>query len=113
MGQADRLRSGQAECVSSAVRPDRVRDSVAARSGRQLLASRVHRVAVAGRLRVSERRAIDLIQAAGVGTIQQLLSTPTDHRDPGLADAMYETLLQQILTDAPGPSGDAIMTAAI
>lgn len=93
--------------------PDRVRDSVAARSGRQLLASRVHRVAVAGRLRVSERRAIDLIQAAGVGTIQQLLSTPTDHRDPGLADAMYETLLQQILTDAPGPSGDDIMTAAI
>lgn len=93
--------------------PDRVRNSAAARSGTQVLASRVHRVAATGRLRVSEQRAINLIQAAGTGVIQTLLSTPAEHRDPGLADAMYETLLQQILTDAPEQAEDHTRTAAI
>ena len=90
--------------------PDRVRQSLAARSGRDVLASRVHRVAMTGRLRVSEQRCIDLIQAAGIGTIQTLLSTPLERRDPGLADAMYQAVLGQILTDVP-PGADSAPTA--
>ncbi|RLV50530.1 TetR/AcrR family transcriptional regulator [Nocardioides mangrovicus] len=81
--------------------PDRVRHSPAAVSGRQVLAARVRRVAVAGRLRVSEERAVDLIAAAGVGAISVLLSTPEPERDRGLADAMYEAVLAQVLDGTP------------
>ena len=81
--------------------PDRVLHSAAARSGKLVLETRVHRIALTGQLRVSEQRAVDLIQAAGVGTIQTLLSTPSDQRDPGLADAMFDAVIKQILTDTP------------
>ena len=81
--------------------PDRVRHSPAAQLGRRVLESRVHRVAVTGRLRVSEHRAVGVIQAAGVGAVQTLLSTLPEERDAGLADSMYEAVLRQILTDAP------------
>ncbi len=86
--------------------PDRVMNSPAARSGRRVLESRVHRVALSGRLRVSEQRSVDIIQAAGVGTIQALLSTPPARRDAGLADAMYDAVLGQILTNVPERSDD-------
>jgi len=81
--------------------PGRGLQSPAAQSGKRVLESRIHRVAATRRLRVGERRAVDLIQAAGIGTIQTLLLTTPDHRDPGLADAMFEAVLGQILTDAP------------
>ena len=84
--------------------PDRVLHSPAARSGKHVLETRVHRVALTGRLRVSEQRAVDLIQAAGVGTIQTLLSTPPDQRDPGLADAMFDAVAHQILTNTTAPA---------
>lgn len=58
--------------------PNRVLHSPAAQSGKQVLQTRVHRVAVTGRLRVSEKRAVDLIQAAGIGATQTLLSTPPE-----------------------------------
>ena len=79
--------------------PDR--HSPAAQAGRRVLESRVHRVAVAGRLRVGEHRAVDLIHAAGTGAVLTLLSTPPEHRDPGLAASMFEAVLRQILTDPP------------
>jgi AcrR family transcriptional regulator len=91
--------------------PDRVIHSPAAQSGRHVLESRVHRVAVTGRLRVSERRAVGLIQAAGIGVIQTLLSTPPDQRDPGLAESIFQAITRQILTDAPErPEGGPIAT---
>jgi AcrR family transcriptional regulator len=93
--------------------PGRVVHSPAARSGRHVLELRVQRVAVTGRLRVSERRAVDLILAAGIGTIQTLLSTPPEHRDPGLADAMYDAVLRQILTDVAEQPNDESMAAAV
>jgi AcrR family transcriptional regulator len=93
--------------------PDRVLDSQAARAGKHVLESRVHRVAMAGRLRVSEQRSVDLIQAAGIGTIQVLLSTPPAQRDSGLADAMYDAVLGQILTDAPGRSSEGLAATAV
>lgn len=81
--------------------PGRLQHSPAAQSGQHVLAARVRRVAMTGRLRVSEQRAADLIQAAGTGAIQTLLATPPGQRDPGLADDMYEAVLRQILTDIP------------
>ncbi|HEY0239188.1 MAG TPA: helix-turn-helix domain-containing protein [Friedmanniella sp.] len=81
--------------------PERVLASPAARSGRRVLESRVHRVATAGRLRVSEQRAVGLIQAAGVGAISALLATAPEQRDTGLAESLYDAVLATILTDAP------------
>lgn len=86
--------------------PNRLAQSPTYRSGLQVLEGKLHRVAATGRLRVSERRAAALVQAAGVGTIQLLLSTPPEQRDPGLAESMYEAVLAQILTDAPTRADD-------
>jgi len=93
--------------------PERVLHSPAARAGKQVLESRVHRVAMTGRLRVSEEHAVDLIQAAGIGTIQMLLSTPPDRRDPDLAGGMLEAVLGQILTDAPERADGGAMATAV
>ncbi len=92
--------------------PTRVARSPAAQSGKRVLEARVHRVAAAGRLRVSEPRAVGMIQAAGIGVIQTLLATPAEHHDPGLAEAMYDAILAQILTDPPDlPEGGSKATA--
>ncbi|WP_433041938.1 TetR/AcrR family transcriptional regulator [Dactylosporangium sp. CS-033363] len=93
--------------------PDRVLDSPAAQKGRQVLEARVHRLAATGRLRVPEAHAIDLIQAAGVGTIQTLLVTPRERRDPSLGDAMMDAVLARILTDAPAEEPDTPTAAAV
>jgi AcrR family transcriptional regulator len=94
--------------------PDRVRQSPAARAGREVLQARIHRVAVTGRLRVSEQRATSLLQAAAIGAIQTLLATPPEDRDSGLAESMCDAVLGQIITDPPAPAaadGDTIATA--
>lgn len=93
--------------------PARVLGSAAARSGKRILEARVHRVAVAGRLRVSEQHAVGLIQAAGIGTIQTLLSSEPGHEDPHLGSAMYEAVLRQILSDAPAPAEDGPLASAV
>lgn len=91
--------------------PSRVQRSPAAQSGMRVLEARVHRVAVTGRLRVSEQRAVDLIGAAGIGTITTVLATPPEHRDAGLAEDMYDAVLQHILTEPPAREpGDARAT---
>jgi len=93
--------------------PDKELQSPAARSGMQILQSRVHRVATIGRLRVSERHAVQLIRAAGTGAIQILLATPPDQRDPELAQGMFEAVLGQILTDAPERADGGSMATAV
>jgi len=87
--------------------PARVLRSPAARAGRSVLAARVHRLAVAGRLRVEEARCVDLIYSAGTGVIQTLLGTPPEQRDPGLAGAMWEAVLGRVLDDAGGSGPEA------
>ncbi|GAA3638503.1 TetR/AcrR family transcriptional regulator [Kineosporia mesophila] len=93
--------------------PDRVLHSPSARAGKRVLEARVHRVARTGRLRVSEERAVNIIQAAGIGTIQSLLTTPPEQRDAGLAGSMYEAVLRQILTDAPAPSENGLLATTV
>jgi len=93
--------------------PSRVLRSPAAQSGQRVLESRVQRVAATGRLRVGEQRAVALIQSAGVGVIQVLLSTPPEQRDPGLAESIYDAVLAQILTDAPVRGDDGQTATAV
>ena len=93
--------------------PDRVIASPAAQAGKQVLAARVRRLATTARLRVTEKRAVDLIQAAGIGTIQTLLATPLEERDPELADAMLDAVLGRILTNASAEAPDGPVATAV
>lgn len=92
--------------------PRRRTRSPAAAAGEDVLRGRVRRVAASGRLRVGEQRAVDLIHAAGTGTILTLLSAPAEHRDLGLADTAYEAVLRAIITNAPdAPAGNTTAAA--
>jgi AcrR family transcriptional regulator len=81
--------------------PRRGEPSPATLEGIQVLRERVHRVAAAGRLRVEEERAVEMIHAAGSGTLLALLEQSPGSRDIGLADAMFDAVSARILTDAP------------
>jgi AcrR family transcriptional regulator len=73
----------------------------AAAAGLGVLRARVHRVAAAGRLRVTERRAVDLIRAAGTGVVFTLIDQAEDERDDTLADTAWDSVCATILTGAP------------
>ena len=77
----------------------------AAATGVGVLRARVHLVAEAGRLRVTERRAVELVQAAGTGVVFTLIGQAPDERDDTLADTAWESVCATILTD---PSTAAI-----
>ena len=79
--------------------PDRAATSPAAAAGLDVLRSRVHRVAAAGRLRVGERRAVELLHAAGTGVVLTLLAVAPRERDLDLADAMWAAASRSVLTD--------------
>jgi len=87
--------------------------SPATAAGLDVLAARVHRLAAAGRLRVTERRAVELIHAGGTGAVLTLLALPPDRRDRGLADTMYDAVMAAVLTDAPARAGDDTVAAAV
>ena len=89
----------------------------AAATGAGVLQARVHRVAEAGCLRVTERRAVDLIRAAGTGVVFTLIDQARDERDDTLADTAWESVCATILTDAStvaitGPAAAAVTLRA-
>jgi len=89
----------------------------AAATGTAILQARVHQVAEAGRLRVTERRAVDLIRSAGTGVVFTLIDQPEDERDDTLADTAWESVRAAILTDAStaairGPAAAAVTLRA-
>lgn len=88
--------------------PRRGRDSPALAAGIRALEERVRRVAAAGRLRVTEARAVNLIHAAGTGAILSLIQRPVAERDPDLAETLFDAVLDRILdrTASPLPSSD-------
>jgi AcrR family transcriptional regulator len=88
-----------------------------AATGAGILQARVHRVAEAGRLRVTERRAVDLIRAAGTGVVFTLIDQAEDERDDTLADTAWESVCAAILIDAStaaitGPAAAAVTLRA-
>ncbi|SER39693.1 TetR/AcrR family transcriptional regulator [Microlunatus flavus] len=93
--------------------PARVVGSPAAQAGLRVLEARVHRLAATGRLRVGEPHAVALVQAAGQGTIQVLLTTPPAQRDPALADRMLAAVLDQVLSPVAAPATDRPGSSAI
>lgn len=73
--------------------------SPAMEAGIKILRQKVHRVALAGLLAVSEERAVALIHATGTGTITALLEQEASHRDPGLAAAARDMVMATIVSD--------------
>ncbi|MFJ3379195.1 TetR/AcrR family transcriptional regulator [Curtobacterium sp. NPDC090217] len=84
--------------------------------GIAVLRERIHRVALAGRLRVPEPRAVSLVHAIGVGVVLDLIGTPAEERDPALVAAAWDALAFAILTAAPevdhGSHAAAVQLAA-
>lgn len=93
--------------------PVRARQSPAAQAGIRLLAERVHRVALAGRLGVSEADAVQLIHAAGTGAILAILAGTAGPAGRTVADQLLEAVLTRILTpQGPEPAAASTDVAA-
>jgi AcrR family transcriptional regulator len=65
-------------------------------AGREMLQSKVSDVARSGRLRVSEERAVALLQSACIGVVLTLLGESEENRDHGLSEASREAVLAAI-----------------
>lgn len=70
-------------------------------AGIEVLQSRIRGLATAGLLQVGERRALDMIHAAGTGAVQALLDTPPESRDLELAEALLDAVLGKITRPRP------------
>ena len=87
--------------------------SPAAEAGLVVLRARIRRLAAAGLLRVSEERAMGIVQAAGIGTVLTLLAEPAPQRDAELAATMRETVIAAITSAAPVSKKPGAQGAAI
>ena len=92
--------------------------SPAAVAGAELLAELVRRIAAAGRLRVSEHHAAQLLHSVAVGTTLSLIALPEERRDPVLADLARDAVIAAVTTDVPvaatpGAAGAAVALRAL
>jgi hypothetical protein len=83
-----------------------------------MLRTSVRRVAEAGRLKVGEEQAVNLVHASGCGTVLTLLAMPEDQRDPSLSELAREAVIAAISTAAPalqppGPVGATVALRAV
>jgi hypothetical protein len=78
----------------------------AAQEGQQILRDSVHRVAEAGRLRISEDLAAQMVHAAGCGTALALLAQPAGQRDAALSKANREAVMAAVITDGASAQTD-------
>ena len=86
--------------------------SPAAARALAMLRERMRLLALAGRLRVDERQAADMVRAAACGVVFVLLETQVDARDAGLSEATREAVIAAIITDAPEPERPALPPVA-
>jgi AcrR family transcriptional regulator len=86
----------------------------AAREAAAILAGIVRRIAEAGRLRVSEDRAANLVHAAGRGTTLMLIAQPPDRRDLALSTIARDSIIATVTTDSAAvTSPDGRATGAV
>lgn len=79
--------------------------SPAAQAAATMLVARLHRIAAAGRLRVSEVMAADLLQALGDGAIRALIAMPPSAHRRQFATLARETAIAAITIERP-PAAD-------
>ncbi len=87
--------------------------SPAVAAGYAVLRARVHRVALAGRLRIGEDRATALLHAAGTGLVLDLLTDAPEQRDAGLPEMMWQAVAQAIFRNTAPDVDDAVPAAAV
>ena len=92
--------------------------SPAAANSYRILREHIRHIAIAGRLRVSEERAADLVHASGCGTVLTLLSMPEESRDMAMAEIARDAIITAITTGSPvlknpGPAALAIALRAV
>lgn len=75
----------------------------AAEIAEKILADAIHQIAAAGRLRVDEALATQLVHAGGRGVALELLSRPPEERHPSLSTAGREAVIAAITNDTPRP----------
>lgn len=92
-------------------RPQATGYSPAARAAFAELSALVHRIAVAGRLRVPEGRAVGLVHSAGSGAALSLIAVPPEKRDPGLSHAAREAVIAAITTQDAFPTTGVVASA--
>ena len=95
------------ELFALLVAPGRAQRASVTAAGIDVLRARVERLAAAGRLAVPVAAAVDMIAAAGTGSVLTLIDSRagegSGERDGGLADAMFEAVLGAIVADRPAP----------
>lgn len=72
----------------------------------KVLADAIHQIAVAGRLRLDEALAIQLVHASGRGVALELLSRTDEQRDPALVSTAREAVIAAITGEAPATPAD-------
>jgi AcrR family transcriptional regulator len=82
-------------------------------AGFEILRRRIKSIALAGRLKVSEERALALFQSACNGTILTLLSQPHELRDNGLSAAAREAAMAAITGEVIAGVGQGPSTVAV
>lgn len=87
--------------------------SPAAIAGLEILAALIHRTAEAGRLRVGEERAAQLVHSAGTGTTLTLIAQHEDRRDLALSDVAREAVIAAITSDGPAEGDSGLVSAAV
>ena len=89
-------------------------ESTAVKQAAAVLAHRVKRVAQAGRLRVSEERAAQLVHSTGKGITLTLIATLPEQRDLSLSTMARESVLATITNDATTAAASAgLLNAAV
>ncbi|WP_257449227.1 TetR/AcrR family transcriptional regulator [Archangium lipolyticum] len=86
--------------------------SPAVSDGNDVLRRRIRNIARAGRLRVSEERALGIVSAMGTGAVLTLLRQPERQRDLGLADAAREAVVAAITSEAATPANADVRAVA-
>ncbi len=86
--------------------------SPGAAAGLNVLRRKMKVVALAGRLRMSEERAVDLMHSVCTGTVLTLLRKPEQRRDAGLSATARETVITAITGEAPSVADTALRAAA-
>ncbi|MEU5909980.1 TetR/AcrR family transcriptional regulator [Micromonospora sp. NPDC047527] len=88
------------------------RSTIAFRLGLGLLMDRIRRLAVAGRLRVDENLAAQIIHATARGAVLTWLSLPDAERDPALLVALREAMITAVTNQEPAVREEGLAGAA-
>jgi AcrR family transcriptional regulator len=86
--------------------------AAAVRGGAQRMHARIQRAAAAGRLRVAESLAADIMQASARGTVLTWLGQPDDQHDPAFITAMREAMISAVTTETAALPEPGLASAA-